>query len=284
MISFYSVRLLFNALVAFLASCANGIVIYTIARTPSLRTPSNILILGLAISDFGVGVLVQPSYCVYRFAELTHDYSLYCSSAFVYAKSMTNLGALSFISLSTVIADRFLAVHLHLHYKEFVTSKRAWTVLGFGLTVCTCYSIINVIFKTNQIVYIFGITLLIVFLILDVCFFTKISRVLYRHSVQVQAQQLAANMPRKSVITIFYVIGPFLLCYAPFVGVILAYNIKNVDVLPSTLQYLVIIAETLLFSNGVLNPIIYFWRIEEMRNAARRLLRRLGRHHDNGLP
>ena len=66
-----------NAVMAAVASCSNAVVIYTISRTPSLQTPSNILILGLAISDFGVAVILQTTYCLFKFSEFSRSVYLF---------------------------------------------------------------------------------------------------------------------------------------------------------------------------------------------------------------
>ena len=71
-----------NALTAFLSSFSNFAVIYIILGTKSLRTPSNILILGLAGSLIlaAVELLTQPSFCFYAlFADTsTQLMSIFC--------------------------------------------------------------------------------------------------------------------------------------------------------------------------------------------------------------
>ncbi|KXJ19319.1 Ocellar opsin [Exaiptasia diaphana] len=66
-----------NTFSGLLATVLNLLVIMTFVKTPSLRTPSNILILSLAITDFCVGALVQPVYCAYLFADMTNNTIVY---------------------------------------------------------------------------------------------------------------------------------------------------------------------------------------------------------------
>ncbi|KAK3741212.1 hypothetical protein QZH41_006221 [Actinostola sp. cb2023] len=66
-----------NSVSSFLASVLNFLTILTFVKTTSLRTPSYILILSLAISDFGVAVVVQPAYVSLMFAQWTRNVPLW---------------------------------------------------------------------------------------------------------------------------------------------------------------------------------------------------------------
>jgi hypothetical protein len=118
-----------NALAAFFAICCNFVVVYIISKTPSLQTPSNILILGLAISDFIVGILSQPFFCLAKYFYVARDIDLFCTTVKVYDSSVNSLGTVSFLTLSAITADRYLAVYLHLRYLELVTVRRYGIVL-----------------------------------------------------------------------------------------------------------------------------------------------------------
>ncbi|PFX31080.1 Trace amine-associated receptor 9 [Stylophora pistillata] len=49
-----------NAICSFPAAFGNGIILIVIWRTPSLHSPSNTLLFGLALTDFLVGLVTQP--------------------------------------------------------------------------------------------------------------------------------------------------------------------------------------------------------------------------------
>ena len=78
---FYITVFVINAFSSVLATVLNLLIIVTLIKTPSLRTPSNILILSLAITDFGVGALVQPVYsshiCICEQKE--HNFTSFCN-------------------------------------------------------------------------------------------------------------------------------------------------------------------------------------------------------------
>ena len=63
--AFYVVILSTSVVVSILsplAVVANGLILATIWRNPSLRTPSYVLLAGLALTDLGTGLISQPIY------------------------------------------------------------------------------------------------------------------------------------------------------------------------------------------------------------------------------
>ena len=272
-----------NAVMAAVASCSNAVVIYTISRTPSLQTPSNILILSLAISDFGIAVISQISYCLFKFSELSRFVYLFCSTGKAYLYSTASLAAISFLTLTAITADRFLAVHLHLRYQDIITTKRVGIALGFIWILGVWFAFYSIKFF-SMIVIICDCCLFATLLFLNIYFIVRVSLVIRRHSLQIQSQQSAQqpiNMVRfrKSVILMFLVIGAFILCYVPYVATNIIHYM--LDKLSSGIRIGFTISETLIMLNGILNPIIYCWRIEDIRTAAVLLLRKMWRSSEN---
>ena len=125
-----------NALMAFMATSLNLLIIVTFVKTTSLReTPSNLLVLGLAISDLFVGVFAQPLFCIVKFAELTENNDQNTTTKTGYYSISFVLSTVSIFTLTAITVDRFLAVHLHLRYQELVTTKR------YGITLACIWII-----------------------------------------------------------------------------------------------------------------------------------------------
>jgi len=122
-----------------------------------------------------------------------------------------------------------------------------------------------------NVIVIFFVVLLNIFLML------KISRFLRRHLAQIQAQQQSAqptiNMPRykKSVNTMYYITGAFILCYCPLLFTQTTLMVTRKTGIERFIAET--LSEILLMLNSLLNPVIYFWRIHEMRNAVVQLMR-----------
>jgi hypothetical protein len=187
-------------------------------------------------------------------------------------------------TLTAITVDRFLAVHLHLRYQELVTTKR------YGVTL-TCIWINTVVFFVIRVFHtslaydIITIAVLCGTLSINIFLLLKISQVIHRHSVQIQVQQQSTqqsiDMPRykKSINTMYYVIVAFVVCYVPYLGTLVVFTMKPKP--EEWFSFYFPSSTLLLMSNSVINPIIYCWRIEDMRNAAKRLIRRLWRQNEN---
>lgn len=269
--------IVFHVVTACLAIVSNFTVIYTITRTPSLQTPANILILGLAISDLGGALLTQSSYTVYKYGEYTRDVDLYCTSGTIVTTVSSAFATITFVSLTAVTGDRFLAIQMHLRYQELVTAKRCGQLIAFIWVSSVIVCILRFYLYQNTVILSVAIMLFLFSFVLNIFFLIKIYRVLHRHSVQIQAQQQSVqqsfNMPvyKKTVKTTFYITGTFLICFIPVWANVLVYIIVRKHTIP--IRFLFTITETIAMLNGALNPFIYCWRIKEIRNQALRLLK-----------
>ena len=93
----------------------------------SLPKPVKTLFLSLAVSDLGVGVLVQPLYVaslVKGFKENAENNLTYKITNNMLCVTSTFLSCASFFGVTALTADRFLAIHLHLRYQELMTHRR----------------------------------------------------------------------------------------------------------------------------------------------------------------
>ena len=119
-------------LTSIFAVVGNSLVLASIWRTPSLHSPSNVLIVGLAVSDLCVGLLVEPMYGLAQHIGSAH---VFCYAAVLVWLSGILLTLTSLITVTAISVDFYLALHLHLRYKELVTVGRMVRVL-VGIWVC----------------------------------------------------------------------------------------------------------------------------------------------------
>ena len=115
-----------NAFLSCTAIMLNIITILALRKTASLPKSLKTLLLSLAVSDLGVGSLVQPLYIAYlvmrieqntetQTYEITLDAFIFMAIFFCFA---------SFLGVVALSADRYLAIHYYLRYQELVTQKR----------------------------------------------------------------------------------------------------------------------------------------------------------------
>ena len=149
-----------NAILSITAITFNIGTILALRRASSLSKPLRTLLLSLAVSDLGVGLLVQPLYIVVmvKWLQMSAGGGPNCALFTTYNLMGTTCSLSSFLGVMSVSADRFLAVQLHLRYRELVTNKRVasaavslWVLSGgLALTIVmvplyTALSIISTI-------------------------------------------------------------------------------------------------------------------------------------------
>ena len=266
-----------NAFTAFTAIVFNSLTIQAIRKTPSLPKPLKTLLLSLAVSDVAVGLIAQPFFIV----NLNIFFKTFPKMLWVIQLALANASFLGIVALSL---DRFLAVHLHLRYQELVTHKR---ILGQAISAWVFSALLPLFYVwIDEIKKLINITIII----WSLCFIfiTVISVRLYfavrHHANQIQALQVQqaaqngdlanASRLRKSAVSIFYVYFVFLACYLPFYCTLLARGIYK-DFL--SLKNLFYFSQTLMFINSSLNPVIYCWRMRDIRRSIKDILRNIFR-------
>ena len=120
--SSFIVNSVVNAFSAYTATMLNILAIHAIRKTSSLPKPLKTLLLSLAVSDLGVGLLAQPLYI----SSMIHPTY---STVIAFEIIATLFTYASFSLVVAIGVDRFLAIHLHLRYQELVTHKRVVAVV-----------------------------------------------------------------------------------------------------------------------------------------------------------
>ncbi|XP_022786625.1 adenosine receptor A2b-like [Stylophora pistillata] len=261
-----------NALSAFTTIAFNSLTIQAIRKNSSLSKPLKTLLLSLAISDVAVGLVVQPIFIVNLniWKETVDTVFWFVQAAFVNA---------SFLGVMALNLDRFLAVHLHLRYQELVTNKRvlgvailAWVVSA--LITFFCFLIAKITNKHKNIQIIVWSLCFIVITVISFRLYFAVRRHA-NHIKALQVQQAAQNGElakatrlNKSAVSTFYVYLVFLVCYLPYHASLLIMAMSNDR--PTWQRW----SQTLMFINSWLNPIIYLWRMKDIRQSIRSILMR----------
>ena len=258
-----------------IATCiGNSVILYVIRKTQELHSPSFILLFCLAASDLLVGLICQPSFVGLKIAELGNDSNVYCALVLIQTISSWTTSGASLLTLSAVSIDRLLAVTLHLRYNTIVTVPRV-----FQTVVCLwVFSITVVMLKfwiTNWLVFPLVITLIT--FVVTTSSTLKIFQIVRRHQRQITQQQQSVQSNtinvlkcRKSAVTVLYVYGLFVIFYLPIFVVML---IQTFTGFTKTIKIAFNYAATAVFINSFLNPVVYCWRIREIRRAVKNVFR-----------
>ena len=199
----------------------------------------------------------------------------YTSKAFIITSSF--LCFASFLGVTALTVDRFLAIHLHLRYQELVTHKR---VVAGVISIWVFSALTSVVLNNwwiDSIMYAIVITA-IVCLPFTALLYYKIYLGVRRHtkeiqSLQVQNGDMMANnaRQRKIAVATFSVFLVFLICYLPntCITAVKIISGRNSGLAPILRTF----ADTMAFLNSSLNPLIYSWKIRQIRHAVLNILR-----------
>ena len=259
-----------NVPFSFMAVVGNSLLLAAFITTPGIRSPSYAFLCSLAVSDLLVGLVVQPVYILY----LLKFHALLYPIVWV---SMVFVGAVSMSTMTTISLDRFLALYCHMRYPSLMTEKRA-SYIAITLWVVSFVSACLYVWSKNLVFLFPGYAL---YLLMTTFSYTGIYRILRRHQLQIQLEhQALGNLnnentgrlisSRKSAINTFIFYIFMLLCYSPTL-VLMLVRIHRPDLRePLAWDF----ARSILFMNSSINPILFCWRLRELRKAVYKVLDR----------
>ncbi|XP_068742541.1 melanocyte-stimulating hormone receptor-like [Montipora capricornis] len=271
-------NIVFNAVLCFTALTLNGVTIYALRKTPSVPKPLKALLLSLAVSDLGVGILVHPLFITRLALESRLQADLRTSFPtfhMVYKFVTMQFNCASFFGVLSLSLDRFLAIHLHLRYQELVTYQRVVTAV---ISVWVLSGLISLIPQQIPIhiayvlLAVIVVSCFVVSGVLNSMIYATVRRHAHQiHSLQVQptVQQNASNVTnastlRKSTFMTIHVYVLFLVCYLPwFCALCVIRFYPRLAILWAVYPY----TATLLFLNSSLNPLIYCWKLRGVRQT-----------------
>ena len=120
-----------NSFLSYTSITLNTLTILALRRTSHLSKTLKMLLLNLAVTDLGVGLLAQPSYVVYLVMIIQGKTQTFTSEITLQIVYITGkfLSYVSFFGVVALAADKFLSIYLHLRYQELVTYKRVLAVV-----------------------------------------------------------------------------------------------------------------------------------------------------------
>ena len=275
---------IFNVFLLYTAIALNIITIQALRKTSSLPRTLKTLLLSLAASDLGVGLLAHPVFVAQLIIQIQQNTSnnAYGTVFTIFSALQKNiLACASFFSVVAITVDRFLAIHLHLRYQELVTHKR---VIAVVISIWVISAFLSLVFPAVLLDWIPKTVPRIMFAAIEaVCFITtgflhyKIYASVRHHIQALQVHEEAQNREmtnavrlRKTALATFYIYFLFLACYVPMFCVNLAELFCDETAL---IQHLRCYVFTLMLSNSSLNPLIYSWKMRHIRHAVINILR-----------
>ena len=269
--AWYIFSCVLNSVFTVTAIMINLLVLVAIRRTPSLHSPSSTLLLGLVLSDLGVGVIVHPLFFTLTLGKVSQNKDLFCEAGIAIEVAANALCIISLLTVTAVSVDRYLALKLHLRYNQLITIKRVILVIGIiwivGAFIGTLW-----LYKPDMVKHSVMTTIAIC---LSVATFSyiQIYRVVSRHyisdmtlkwALKQERVNQAVNMAKfkSHALGTFWVYCLIIVCYLPYFCVVIAITVTG----PSTAKrFLYEMTAILVFINSSLNPVVYCWRLRDIR-------------------
>ena len=279
------VNCVLNSFLSCTAITLNTLTILALRRlTSHLSKTLRMLLLNLAVTDLGVGLLAQPSYVVYLVMIIQGKTQTFTSEITLQIVYITGkfLSYVSFFGVVTLAADKFLSIYLHLRYQELVTYKR---VLSLVISIWILSAILALIFsQRRQFDFYISVPIESVCYLATALCYLKIYLLVRHHKTEILTQRTQvtqeqieneanAGKLKKSATSIFYLYLVFVACYVPRMCIMSI--ISSAGESTVLLIHLRLYTFTLVFLNSSLNPLIYCWKIRHIGKAIMVILRNL---------
>ena len=280
----YLTLCILNANFSYTATILNIVTIYAIVKTSSLSKNFKTLLLSLAVSDLGVGLLAQPIFAAHIMDSKQNNETMNNNAIYIAFRTPTNIFIpASLFSVTALCADRYLAIYLHLRYQELVTYKRV-TIAVTSIWVFSALTPLFSFWIPTNIMFVYYAIKDFSCIITATSLSVKLKQTLRRHITQIQIPQEAQNRQvesvqrnRKSAMASLYVYLVFIVCYLPNICVLI--TIASISEPRNYLQHLRLYTVTLMFLNSTLNPLIYCWRMKQIRKTVTGKLRDVFSRH-----
>ena len=274
-LTFISVLNIFGSVTAFLG---NTLILAALRKESSLHPPSKLLLSNLATTDLCVGLILEPLTVIYLMSVVNEHWNICRYVSVIRFVIGVVLFAVSLLILTAISVDRLLALLLGLRYRQVVTLKRAYVIVVTFWVVSTALT--GMSFWNPFIIFWYMIIVGLFSLATSIFSYTKIFFTLRHHQNQVQdrvqqpnqTDELNITRYRKAVRSALWLQFTLVACFLPR-GIALALFAKAV-ISPSVYlvnQYTMV----LVYLNSSLNPILYCWKIDEVRQTVKDTIRQV---------
>ena len=277
-----------NIFLSMFATLGNSLILVALRNVSSIRPPTKLLFRWLAITDLCVGLLGQPLYVYVRYIAFSLDIGNFIVELYyVFVSIISGLVVVSIFTSAAISVDRLLALLLGLRYRHVVTLCRVRVVIAcvwfIAVTNASLFCVARILFHdklelaSSWTLRAFGIFSIIV----STFSYTKIFFTLRHQQAQVRdhVQPEQSNTVRsvlniarykKTVYSVGWIQFAMLACYGPYIVMAFLWNFGIID-------YSKIADEVffcLVFLNSSLNPVLYCWRIKDVRQEVKNTIRK----------
>ncbi|XP_058248437.1 trace amine-associated receptor 13c-like [Hemibagrus wyckioides] len=266
-----------SAAVVLLTVCGNLLVIISVLHFKQLHTPTNMLVLSLAVSDFFVGVFVMMPMFVWTIESCWIFGRDYCTVFWIICGFLL---LLTIYNITLIAVDRYLALSNPFLYMNRVSVRITRVVIVFdwcmvGVYILTlmhfngnftisvmcsgeCFYFLNEVWIVIDLIYAFIFPLSVIIIL-----YTRVFVIAKKHATAIRelnnhtrpkTQKITSHSmksERKAAKVLGILVSVFLMCLLPYFIYSLLGDI--IELQTEIIQKLVII----LYLNSTINPVIY---------------------------
>ena len=273
---------LFNIPLSITILLGNTVILIALKRDRSLFPSSKLLLLNLVSTDLCVGLIAQPVYIIFlMFKSYEHWQICRLTETFSFISTFILCGV-SLWTVTAISVDRLLALVLRVRYRRVVTVRR----IRILVLVSWIYSISSgLTFLWNINVYtIIGALSIVLFLVISTLCYTTIFFILRRHQSRCNPNQ--GNNPKCANINVqrykrtlssaLWITCSLIACYLPLAITLSLRYVLNFRLYVLTpLFFLGALTQSLAYLNSLLNPLLYCWKIREVREEVKKILKKI---------
>ena len=272
------VLLALNGFVSITAFLGNTLILVALYKETSLHPPSKLLFRNLATTDLCVGLIAEPSFVTYLISTQKERWN-FCPYIFaVFNITGHILGGVSLFTLTAISMDRLLAQLLGLRYRQVVTLKRIYCIVVVFWVLSTAAA---TMFLWNKRITLWYDCVVVALCVVTSTFsYTKIFLTLRHNQIRAQgnvnqgqpSQTVQLNIARykRTVSSALWVQVALVVCYLP---VAILEGLRLQRGLTSDIFVASLYSAILAGLNSSLNPILYCWKIREVRQAVKDTIR-----------
>ena len=272
------------SLLSFLVILGNSLIIMVFTRNDKLRTATNMFFVSLAVSDFIVGAISIPCWMYILLYDLNNTSQSAVNLQFrkVYkfldvCSALTSIAHLTIISIERNIAISKPLRHRVMrryHYYCAIAATWAYGLIIAGVFVSDFKVAMWRRYKglLSTIAGFFLPLLVIIFMYANIYKSVKLFNI-RRRSYSISSLQRKVHLERTTAKTVLIVTGLFVLSWLPFFTLSVLFIFRP-SYLPrgTNLMHLVDFVKLLHYSNSAINPLVYTYRIAEVRSTLMRII------------
>ena len=256
------------------AIAENTVILIALHKETSLHQPSKVLLRNLVASDLCVG-FAQIPYGVEGISILQGRWQT-CRLLFLLRGIAGNISvSVSLLTITAISVDRLLALLLKLRHGQVVTIRKVNAVAIFSSVFNGTSNALLSYFSLNSWTVFLGTNIAVCLATSTYCYI----RIFFRPRHQQTQVHIYPGVPknqiidmaryRKTVFSALWLQSALLFCCLPYLllAPFALREIENISSYAILMPFMTTI--TLLFLNSTLNPILYCWRIREVRRVVK---------------